>query len=440
MTETRVAREGLSLGAVKDLERRVEQLNKRARKLGVTQLRVELSDVHIHKTLDPVSLLERLREVQDVVVIGETPKLAGWSLVAVLDHDGPETVTARVPGTEAIGLSAYRNAKAHCDHCGTTRKRLETFVLIQEANSRLTQVGRNCVADFLGGVSPAHILWLAGWMREISGADFEERSGGHAEPVLLPINYLVATASCIRAGGWLSRTKAREEGGGHATADEAWELCFPPHLKDEDWKKWAAARVPSAADEELAAAALAWAQELDADSENEYLANLGRLARKGWVKGRDSGLMASAVATFNRERVRAAERAAEVPSTHLGTVGERLKKVAFKVLGRTYHESQWGSTALVKLVTPEGSKLKWWTASGGPESLLTDGESYTADLTVKAHDEWKGQPETTVTRVSVWTPEALAITAAKEAAKAAKASARAAKAARTGNISTPDPV
>ncbi len=410
---TKVSRT-LSVGALSNLERRVEELNRRARKLSVPALRVSVSEPRIEERRDEVTGHVSRHEVVDVTIEGETPKLAGWRLAGVLDHDGPEPVLNRVPDVEA-DLSAYRDAKPFCSHCRTTRRRLETFVVIHE-DGRLSQVGRNCLADFLGGASPESLLWLAGWIREASEALDEAETWGesHAEPVAAPLEFLAATAACVRVGGWVSRSRAREQGGA-ATAQDAWELCFPPRGPSTDQKRWASARQETDADRALATEALAWAQAQSPTDPSDYLSNLGRLARKGWVKGRDAGLMASAVASYSRAVGRERERRAALKSEWFGEVGTRYRKLTLTVIGHSYHESQFGTTTLVRYADAEGRRFKWW-ASGSQSP--TDGDRVVVDATVKGHETWKDVRETMLTRVSECQLDEAAAKAATKAQRA----------------------
>jgi hypothetical protein len=358
-------------------------------------------------------------ELLDVAVVGETPKLPGWALLAVLDHDGPETVTRRIPGVED-DLSRYRNAAPHCDHCGTTRRRIETFVLKHE-DGRLTQVGRDCLADFLGGQSPQLILWLAGWVREIGEYSDEDFRGLRGRELVEPLRFLARSAACVRLDGWCSRTRARE-GYGEATADNAWRVCFPPPHPNEKEFRWLDARRGTDADLALATEALAWAQALEADDPSEYLANLGRTLRKEVLRDRDAGLAASAIQAYLRFKGDAAERERAKASTHYGEVGTRYRGVELTLLGvKAFDSERFGTRTLVTFVTAEGCRLKWWTS---PNDFDTREPGWTGrcDFTVKRHELYKGVPETTISRLAESGPQKPRFSRAKARA-AAKAAA-----------------
>lgn len=119
-----------------------------------------------------------------------------------------------------------------------------------------------------------------------------------------------------------------------------------------------------------------------------------------------------------------------VAAGHWGTVGKR-DKVVVDVVSCKDFDSQWGTTWLVTMKTTEGHVLKSWASGAfvfdalnaldnkkceGHESLAgehmgetvecngkcrpKDAARLTIKATVKAHGEYNGLPETTVTRVT----------------------------------------
>lgn len=398
--EARVAREGLSKSALPDLEARLEKLNRRARKLGVPELRLEVSAPYVREVPAELPGAPPVKyEAVDVAVVGETPHLAGWELVAVIEHEEGENLTRPVPGVEA-NISVYRDAPPHCDHCGTTRHRLETFIVRNESGV-LSQVGRNCLADFLGGQSPQAVLWLAGWISEVGSDDFWSFGGMKMAYVVEPETFLGTVAALIRIDGWMGRTKAREWGK-VATVDDAWVIHFPPKSPDRKYREWRAARETTDADRETGKAALAWARELPPDDPNEYRSNLGRVARKeAWV-ARRIGLGGSAVSSYLREMERevAFRKAAEgYKREHVGTVGERLRGLDLELVSAKSFEGDYGPRTLVVLVDSERRRFKWW-ASGSKYTTSEPGTKLHVDATVKKHEEWKGMLETVLSRVT----------------------------------------
>lgn len=98
---------------------------------------------------------------------------------------------------------------------------------------------------------------------------------------------------------------------------------------------------------------------------------------------------------------REARQKADAASTHVGTVGERLRGVEAVVdFVRDLDGGMYGPKRLVKLRTVGGDVLvtfstsEWvWGAERGQQVVI--------DFTVKAHDEYEGTAQTTITRAKV---------------------------------------
>ncbi len=350
------------------------------------------------------------REVVDLELRAETPRVAGWEFVAVVEPMDGGNLIRQVPGASVADgeLCAWRTGAIACDHCGTTRRRTETFIL-RGASSlapRYKQVGRNCLADFLGGVSPAAIIASIGWPSIVRGAG-EDGEGGWGEGacrVVDPLALLEWAAAAIRIDGWTSRSAARESAGAkQATATTALFLAQPPGGGDRS--RWLAQReryAPTSEDRERAAAALAWARELGAGAAalSDYERNLTLVARQAALKLEHAGILASAITAHTRvlgreveQRMRAARDAV---SHHVGEVGRRaeFELVLERVLELA---NEWGPLRIFVMRDKEGNILIWKTGA----AIAQPGERLRLRGTIKAHSEYRGAAQTELTRCKV---------------------------------------
>lgn len=119
-----------------ELNERIGRLARRAERLGTAPLALRDSG-------------EDDSEHALVVLEGEPPALAGWTLAAVVDHRGEEP-RLRVASSAAPALDPQRFREPRCDHCRLRRRRVETYVVWHAATQRLRQVGTGCLRDFLG--------------------------------------------------------------------------------------------------------------------------------------------------------------------------------------------------------------------------------------------------------------------------------------------------
>ncbi len=364
----------------------------------------------------------------DVAVTGETPRLGGWAFAATLQHAGEAgNILRAVPGVQLpVG---FRTVEPACDHCQTQRRRVDTFVVCSEAEG-YKQVGRNCLQDFVGGKDPQAAAAMAEYLTQAAEAcgDAEEGYGsGGGSPRYGIEAFLAQAAACIRVDGFMSRTKAREAFEPvESTADAVASIFNPPVVFGEvpaKFKAWAKTVAVTAADVKTGEEALAWVlAKVGAEGNNDYFHNLTVVCSQLTVDSRGTGLAASAVSVYLREIGRQAAAKATTPSTHIGTVGERLE-LDVTVTRIHSRDSNYGTTHITGLVTKEGNALTWF-CSGAP---LEVGKSYHVSATVKKHDDFRGIKQTVVARVTTWTDEAIEAVRLKAEKKAAKAAKKASK-------------
>jgi hypothetical protein len=158
-------------------------------------------------------------------------------------------------------------------------------------------------------------------------------------------------------------------------------------------------------DEDKAAAALYWAQELAADVGNDYLWNVRVVSYRERVSYREAGIAASIISAYNRamEKETAARYERDNPSQYFGTVGER-SVYDVKVLSRKELIGEYGVTTLVVFRMADGNRAKLF-ASGEAEDFPLDAE-VKVKATVKGHEEYRGAKQTVLSRVAVYVEKA----------------------------------
>ncbi len=130
--------------------------------------------------------------------------------------------------------------------------------------------------------------------------DFEGNGGSYAEAIDT-IEFLNATAICIRRLGWMGKGACPIAG--HSTSSEAWWLCRPNCKTDEErqvHERWVEKRnlIHQKCDEKQAAEALAWAITMPFESSPGYLSNLGVNCRAGYVTHRTAGIVSSTINAY----------------------------------------------------------------------------------------------------------------------------------------------
>lgn len=376
-----------------DLAKRQAKIAKKGNLADVTPISLIVGEKVVEFKKDPITNLPTPARIYFMCeVTGLSPKLAGWTFIATLQHEEGGTILRTVPTVELEdgALKAYRNSKPVCDHCKVNRKRNDTFVVRNDSNV-IKQVGRNCLADFLGVQSPDHLARMAELLAAAGGmAEEYEGWGSAGEPVEDIGSFLAFAACAIRNEGWLSRTKAREQGSYRATADLAWAWMHPvPGSKDKN-------PLPEEQDFKLATDALAWTDEHltneESDKLSDYEHNLRVAVVGGIVTSRLAGITASLITYYERAIGKEILSKKAIAAGHVGTVGKR--ETFLLTLAQVFSvESQYGVTHIHKFVTAEGAVVVWKTGS----SKLEAGE-YKVKGTVKFHGDYKGTPQTILSR------------------------------------------
>lgn len=418
---------------VPELAKKLAQIGRRCAKLGLDEPTLNVTDetddepvyvTPLERGPDGKWLVERIRVWRFVAVNGAVPRLAGWAFLATLQHEDGGTIIRRVPGLRAamrglidgtqdrreasdaleakFDLARFRLARPVCDHCQTARSRKDTFIVVHTETGEIKQVGRNCLADFVGGLSPEAAAkgfeYLASALD--AGAAFEdegfERGGITADPVYGTVEFLGHAALMVRKHGWQSRS-SNNGYGQTPTAD----LAQTNLLNQRDkvaFKGLPAWEDPEDQDTAAAEAALAWIRSDEFGGDSDYVSNMKIALAGDWLNTRNVGLAASAIFVHARateqkiEREQEAERAATALNEHVGQPKDRLELTL--TVTRIYeYEGNYGVTYITALTDAEGRTFKWF---GSRE--LERGETYTGRWTVKEHGEFKGTLETVLTR------------------------------------------
>ena len=139
------------------LYQEIAKLNKRAKRNGLAPIAIvevgtEIVTPEDGKAPYVVCLLQ---------IIGESPIIAGWQFLAMVEHIGGDTIIRAMPGIVAEGeLAGYRGAAAHCQHCKAKVYRKYTAILKNEAGE-YKQVGKSCLRDFTGHKSVEALATIA---------------------------------------------------------------------------------------------------------------------------------------------------------------------------------------------------------------------------------------------------------------------------------------
>ena len=349
-------------------------------------------------------------------LIGEAPTLPGWKLVAVIEHGDKElgNVLRVAPGM-ACPIT-YRKSVSRCDHCNTARNRLETFVIIN-ADNEYRQIGRNCLADFCrSGEAAANMCSsmeiFSSALGLCEGSEDEDFFGfGGRQIQRAPVDSVLSlTARIIRHCGWLSRSKAKIEGG-CSTADIIASIFFDKNFftpTRNDSREMVelrnAARNVEDRDVELATNAAEWIRGMRPQAEElgDYLYNLLVVTSEETVEKKHFGILCSLISSYQRQQERQLEAEREavqsIASEHFGEVKTRGRWKATLIGVRSF-DSEFGLKFMYRFLVNNSDIAVWWTINDFDIDLK---ESIVIVGSVKGHEVYKGVKQTQLSRCDLY--------------------------------------
>jgi hypothetical protein len=358
-----------------------------------------------------------------------TPKLpGGWRFVAALDHTLPSG-KALVYNRSGKELPAhYYTDPQFCEHCQTRRNRNLVFA-IQNDKGKFLKIGSTCLREYLG-VNPIAMLSSALWGDDLARAIMEEDVEGYGMPKAQRVRHVVmdrflATAhSAIRHFGRFVSMKDNDPLA-TPTAHQTVEIMFPNPKLPPDQYKALLAMAPTEADYQTAALVRSWAATLE--PLDDYRRNVRAILAEDVLARRHMGFAAAAVGGYLRDKANQIRRQAEQEAARSGppaapayAIGDRIT-ARVTVVDRRIIDTVYGQTKLIKMIDDAGRALTTF-ASG--EFNGESGEQFAVTGTVKSVKEFRGVPETMLSRCVRWTDEGWRQHLEKEAKKAARAAKR----------------
>ena len=290
-------------------------------------------------------------------------------------------------------IDLYSNPTFQCDHCHKKAHRNSVVILENESGERKV-VGTSCVKQFTRGLDGSIIALYHEYLLYLQDQDglLKDPSDVWCHSFGSPsysVEEVVSAASrCISENGFVP------SGYNDSTCNL---LHF--YMKNEV--------------EDEAIKALNWIRSLTEDQAKAtpYLFNLYQIVMKGFCTSRHFGFLASLIPAYKKEerrRIEEEEREKEAlteqerkaRSQYVGNVGDKttfslkfFKRVSFEY-EVTY--SRYPETSFIYLFSDESGNTYKWTTSKYHD--WSEGDSITLKGTIKAHEEYKGEKQTVLTR------------------------------------------
>jgi hypothetical protein len=341
------------------------------------------------------------------VTVGPLNAVANWKLVGrVEDHmrDLGANMVLAAPGE--LMHERYRTAAPNCAHCGLKRQRKNTYVLRYTGPATKhplvgelhpgdqVQIGRNCLADFIGG-SPDELIAHAEMTDFFARSDDEDSWGGVWRKDSETLDFVAYALRACELDGFRPRNQP-----GCTANTVAFAMGLPPNPRYstpdavERWKQLQ----PNTTHYEQAQLVRDWARALEPGA-SDYLHNL-RLALLLPTVARNGGLLASAPKAYGAAQVKLQPKSERKPSHYVGELHERLQ-IQARLVSRHGYDGMWGGGVAVKFEMDTGAQLVWFCSGRCPWSDTDVGKVVQLQGTVKKHQaDRDGKPQTILTRVT----------------------------------------
>ena len=380
-------------GNMDRLEKKLNRIGNKCRKFGC-DFRFE----RVGEEFREISIDDDTFNARFIIIEVEgKARVNGWRFLASVEHTGKGNIINRVD-PEIEVPERYYDSDPICEHCGTNRRRKDTYIVYNETTGEFKQVGKSCLQDFTGGLSAEGITaYISAFDEVIKGEAPSE--GCYIRRYVNVREFLGYAAETIRHFGYVKKDPGRRSTAdrviSYYACDHGWLSGFWSY--DERRRSEAEMRAckfdaASAEATSEVERALAW---LNAHEDNSnYMHNL-KVACALEYDSNNYGILVSLFPTYNRElalederRAKEAERLAkleaEKSSEWVGEVGDKISINVREHKPVTSWESNYGMVFIYKIIDTAGNVFTWKTSKMLPERV----ERIAG--TVKEHKEYRG--------------------------------------------------
>jgi hypothetical protein len=432
----------LYAGCIKNATAQLTKLVKKCKKFGITEPTWKLSDEYTHTkqvSCSPDSAVDWSPDLQwykivstqlvDLVIDHQPIHIKGdWVLIAV--HSSKSGSISQLDASVIIP-EEFLSGSRTCSHCNKNQYRKSHFIIHNKADGKWMQVGSTCLKDFLG-INPTTYLKMFEAFRTTFSILNEDR-WGHGYPdkeefinIAYPIRKLISqTLKVINKRGHVKATwedvedigmngcryyrKVRENEG-DATCDFVTDYVTTPKKKDKEHsqvdevlKFWEKVKVETKEVKGHHLTNEGWETRMGQEPKNgfnKWLSDSQKLISSPNALKSDINKVCSAVNYVLTSKEKEAERLLKAQESaslkYVGKVGDRMT-LDLTIVKNYAGESEWGVYYITTLETKEKDQLVY----KGSKDLGDVGDSLTMVFTVKAHSDFRGAKQTTLSRPKV---------------------------------------
>lgn len=395
-------------GNIDRLEKKIETIQRKCNKYGFQFFYQRVGETYKNFT-DSEGVFHDLGKFIIVEVEG-IARHEGWEFIATIEHH-PEGNIIRNYATDVEAPERYRHTDAICEHCNTSRRRRDTYLVLNRETGEWKQVGKSCLKEFTSGLDAEQVAQYISWFDQLM--EFEAPMPGCHIEAYYSIEEVIRTAQ-----------EAVNHWGYRKVYDPRYDEEYDPSIPSTksrvfDWlhrnRPFAVSNATKAEfekvgfnpdTEELKAKAqeiISWVKELADNS--SYMQNVKIILAnpEGLVNGKNLGFIVGIIPWYfnamkkeeekkEREAAKAHEKAT---SQFVGEVGQRITFTSQNSSLVWWGENMYGVSYLYKFVDEKGNIYTWFGSRGYD---MEEGDIFSVTGTIKGHEEYNGVNQTQLTR------------------------------------------
>lgn len=392
----------IPLGNRYNLTQRIEKEKSKAKRLGVPFPVFSFSEPYI----DPRSKKKCEREgipysyVVDVILTGEgidkPVSLGDWNVAARVDHTLKEALVSKLQDDldSQVLDRLVSNNKSYCHHCQKSIARHNSYILQNIHSGQQISVGGSCLLQYVPmGKNLENIVGFYQYLQDpnffTDEEEFRERWGDQYIDVH-EVNYL--TLAAIMTGFVDIKSDDFERTIFLYSHDRP---KFNSEIPEDIRTKF----IQNVNDARTELEGMKWFVDNMLDNNNEFENNLRIFFETVYVDPRYKNRCKWLAKKYYEHLFPAPEKQSQTSSgNHVGVVGKRydmaLKLVSARSLGMTESYGYYTERSVYHFQDQDNNSLVWFTETRDIE----EGKEYQVRATVKAHDVYKDQPQTVITR------------------------------------------
>lgn len=380
-----------------ELQAMVAKFNKKATKWGLPQVSLLETERGFEKRKVIVDQDELGRAIYSEYTVeyvlidleGETPRLSGWAIHSKVEPSDIAGQNFVFTTKDFLPVEMLRTKSLYCDHCQSRRLKKKGY-WIEHEDGRQMMVGATCLQDFLPAVNVDSLIGYMNQLSDIEQSDWDDISGISSNWFVYSTDEAIQDAYVsIRKYGYTSKRMCEDD------------PMRSPTSHDINASEKRKREMYQGVDMEVIRKELEGFKEhilAKSDEGNDFLYNVKLALKSEMIKDKLYAYIAAAVNMWIRDKAEEAGKASGKPSRHVGVVGARMTFTDLTVLSVIPIEGTFGATYLYMFKDTDGNKIKWFSSRHLEKQ---PGEKVTVVARVKAHDEFRGEKQTTITRGSI---------------------------------------